>query len=396
MRPAIVAFAALVMLQPRAAAQDAAPADSGLVAFGKKAIRVFQQPVHPVVKTVAPGGWLGAGLGYGTGDLWDTRGFASLEGVVTLRKYWSTHATVGLQGDRYRVEAYARARDMKRLDLYGLGNDTTQADRTTFRLQHRELGGLGSVRFGAVAAGGRIASLWADVEPGQSSDVPSAEDRFTEQSLPGLTAQPRFAQYQTFVDVNYPYDLNARGWTGGDYRLAFGYFLDTAQQQQYSFRRLTGEIQQRLSGLREDQRLTLHGLITTTYTAAGRAVPFYYQETLGGAGAVRGFNDEIIGTDGSKATLRGFGDLRFRGPHSMLLQAEYRWGVWGPVDATAFADAGKVATRRSDLDFSNLKYSYGFSVSAMTGDATALRMDVGFGGGEGAHVFFTIGPIFAQ
>ena len=70
--------------------------------------------------------------------------------------------------------------------------------------------------------------------------------------------------------------------------------------------------------------------------------------------------------------------------------------MWGPIDATAFVDAGKVTTRRSDLNFSNLKYSYGFSVSAMTGDATALRMDVGFGGGEGAHVFFTIGPIFAQ
>ena len=147
--------------------------------------------------------------------------------------------------------------------------------------------------------------------------------------------------------------------------------------------------------MREDQRLTLHGLMTTTYTAAGRTVPFYYQETLGGAGAVREFDDEIIGTDGSKATLRGFADLRFRGPHSMFLQAEYRCGVWGPIDATAFADAGKVTTRRSDLDFTNLKYGYGFSVSAMKGDATVVRVDVGFGGGEGAHAFFSLGGMFA-
>ena len=38
----------------------------------------------------------------------------------------------------------------------------------------------------------------------------------------------------------------------------------------------------------------------------------------------------------------------------------------------------------------------GGSLSLMTGDATAVRVDFGFGGGEGAHVFFSIGPIFAQ
>jgi hypothetical protein len=284
---------------------------------------------------------------------------------------------------------------MNRLDLHGLGNDTVEDDRTSFRLRQGELGGLGSIRFNAVAVGGRIESLWPDLGPGKSDDIPSFDAVFTEATLPGLAAQPRFTHYQTFVNVDYPYDLNARGFTGGDYRLAFSYFRD-AEQERYSFRRLTGEVQQRIQGFRENQRLTLHGLVTTTYTADGNSVPFYLQETLGGAGAVRGFNDEIIGTDGSKATLRGFDDLRFRGPHSLLLQAEYRWGVWGPVDATAFIDAGKVTTRRSDLDFTHLKHNYGFSLSVMTGDATALRTDVGFGGGEGAHIFFSIGPIFAQ
>ena len=390
MRATILAIAILAV-PASVAAQD----DDGLVAFGKKAISVFQKPVHPIVKTVAPRGWLGVGLGYNNRELWETRGFASLEGVFTVRKYWSTHANIGLQGDRYRVETYARARDMKRLDLYGLGNQAVRADRTTFRLRDREIGGLGSIRFGAVAVGGRVESLWPDLDPGQNRDYPSFEQRFTEQTLPGLAVQPHFAHYQTFVNASYPFDLNARGWTGGDYRLAFSYFRDT-RQGRYSFRRLTGEVQQRIAGLRADQRLTLHALMTTTYTAAGSAVPFYLQETLGGAGSVRGFNDEIIGTDGSKATLRGFDDLRFRGPHSLLLQAEYRWGVWGPIDATAFVDAGKVTIERGDLNLTNLKHDYGFSVSGMTGDATAIRIDVGFGGGEGAHLFFSIGPIFAQ
>jgi hypothetical protein len=50
-----------------------------------------------------------------------------------------------------------------------------------------------------------------------------------------------------------------------------------------------------------------------------------------------------------------------------------------------------VAPRRNDLNLSDLKRSYGFSLGAVRGTNTVLRMDVGFGGGEGTHVFFTIG-----
>src|SRR5688500_20176332 len=114
MMRATLAFVTLLALFPVGVAAQGPSGDNGLVAFGKNAIGVFQQPVHPVVGTVAPRGWLGAGLGYNTRELWETRGFASAEGLYTIRTYWSTRVNIGLQGDRYRVEAYARARDMKR------------------------------------------------------------------------------------------------------------------------------------------------------------------------------------------------------------------------------------------------------------------------------------------
>ena len=62
-------------------------------------------------------------------------------------------------------------------------------------------------------------------------------------------------------------------------------------------------------------------------------MPFYYMPTLGG-------ND----------TLRGFREYRFRGPHAILPQAEYRWEIWSGLDAALFYDAGKVADRRADLE----------------------------------------------
>jgi outer membrane protein assembly factor BamA len=175
----------------------------------------------------------------------------------------------------------------------------------------------------------------------------------------------------------------------------YSFFQDQGSGQ-YSFRRLVVEAQQRIPGVRDDQRLTLHGFVSTTDADEGKVVPFYLQETLGGAGSVRGFHDEIIGSDGSKATLRGFQDLRFRGPHAILLQAEYRFGIWGPLDGTVFADAGKTTSARRDLNLTHLKRDFGFSLSLMTGDATALRLETGFGGREGTHVFLSVGPIFAQ
>lgn len=123
------------------------------------------------------------------------------------------------------------------------------------------------------------------------------------------------------------------------------------------------------------------------------SVPITSEITLG---EVRSFNDQILGSDATKASLRGFRDLRFRGPHLLLLQAEYRLKIAGPVDATVFVDAGTVSACRSNLEFSCLARSYGFSLSVMTIDATAIRMDLGFGGREGAHVFFSVGPILQQ
>lgn len=83
--------------------------------------------------------------------------------------------------------------------------------------------------------------------------------------------------------------------------------------------------------------------------ASGSRVPFYLPQTLGGVGGVRSFNDEILGSDATKATLRGFRDLRFRGTKLMLLQAEYRLKIAGPIDATLFVDAGTVSARPADL-----------------------------------------------
>ena len=126
---------------------------------------------------------------------------------------------------------------------------------------------------------------------------------------------------------------------------------------------------------------------------AGQDVPFYLQRTLGGKSEIRSVHDDRLGSDGTEATLRGYRDLRFRDRNLLLLQAEYRVPLWGPIDATLFTDAGKVAAVRSDLDLNDLRRDVGFSLSIMKGWTTWARVDVGFGSGEGTRVYFSLGDL---
>jgi outer membrane translocation and assembly module TamA len=192
------------------------------------------------------------------------------------------------------------------------------------------------------------------------------------------------------VDLQIPAALGEAFHQGAKYRVTYARFADQ-ELDRYSFRRLDAEAQQRFALFGAQRRLTLHGWVSTTETDPGHDVPIHLQRTLGGKGSLRSVHEEIIGSDGTRATLRGFKDYRFRDRHLLLLQAEYRVPLWGPVDASVFADAGKVTRRRKDLSLSDLKRNYGFGISMMRGPSTIVRVDLGLGSGEGARVLFSIG-----
>ena len=92
-------------------------------------------------------------------------------------------------------------------------------------------------------------------------------------------------------------------------------------------------------------------------------MPFYLMPTLGG-------ND----------TLRGFREYRFRGPHAILLQAEYRWEIWiGPRRRALLRRRQGRRLRRSDLDFKNLERTTasGSASTPTTASSSASTRDSG-------------------
>lgn len=351
---------------------------------------VFGRPLHPVIGGVGPGGGWGAGLGYdapGRGP-WDM----SARALYTLKKYWLAEAMTGYKTRRAQFEAFGRWREMGRLDYYGSGPASNLFNRTSFNLRDPVVGVHGKVRAGPwLTLGGRVEEIWPYAGSGERS--PTIEVRFFPADAPGLFAPVRYGRYQGSIDIQLPAAAGDAFYQGTKSRLTYAIYDQQVPGLLFDFSRFDVEAQQVFAGFGAHHRLTLSGWAATSIIDAGQDVPFHLQPTLGGKSAIRGVHEDRLGSDGTDATLRGYRDLRFRDRNLLLLQAEYRVPLWGPIDGTVFADAGKVARTRSDLDFTDLRRDVGFSLSIMKGWTTWARVDVGFGSGEGPRVFFSLGDL---
>jgi hypothetical protein len=390
---AMLALAATSLGGQEAAAEPPVTPNTRLYAKIEKTVirlqSVFGRPLHPVISGVGPGGGWGAGVGYdapGRGP-WDFNAKA----VYTLNDYWVAEAIAGYKDRRSQFEVFGRGREMGRLDHYGLGPTSNLFDRTSYKFRDPVVGALGKFRVTPwLALGGRVEEMWPYASSGDRA--PSVASRPFTTFAPGLFSPHRYGRYQGSVDIHLPAAAGDAFYQGTKSRVTYAIF-DHQNDEQFNFRRLDVEAQQTLAGFAAHHRLTLSGWAVTSMTDAGQVVPFSLQPTLGGKSAIRSVHEDRLGSDGTDATLRGYRNLRFRDRSLLLLQAEYRVPLWGPIDATVFADAGKVAPTRSDLDLQDLRRDVGFSLSIMKGWSTFARVDVGFGSGEGTRVFFTLGEL---
>ena len=393
------AFLLCVLLPPlTAVAQDAqtstpASGDFGNVpGWAQPIIDSFSKPVHPVVGGVVSGGGLGFGVGYNSPE--DTRWYQQGEAMVTVRRYWSLEGEVGRRSlsKRSQVGAFGAVRHMGRLDYFGIGPQSLFDDRSAFRLRETTFGTRGWFQAApAVRVGGSIAAYMPDLGRGSSPSVRSIEEVFAPISVPGFDAEPTFGRYRGFVEFLHPVIDPAVLDESETYRGAYQVAIEAVRDHtsgRHNFHRVETEVQQRIPGFRPGQRLTLHGFVATTNT--GSDVPFYMLYTLGGSGGLKSFRPDLLGGDGTRSTLRGFRNYRFRDRDLVLMQAEYRIPVHKYVHTSVFVDAGQVAPRTSEL-FSDLRTSTGFSLSYVRKGKTVGRMDVGFGGGEGVHLFWSFG-----
>jgi len=330
---------------------------------------------HPFLENAYRGGGFAAGAGY----MFHPSAYSTLDvrGSYSIRSYQLAEAefiSPRLFDRRGELTLLGGWRDATQVGYYGAGMHTSSGDGTNYGFEQPSGSALLKItptRGRFMVRGGFEASRW-DLKSGQGT-LPSTDEVYTPESLPGLGTTTTFLHTQSTVGFDSrPSSGYARrggfyGVTGHDY---------TDRDDALGFQRVDYEVIQHIPILRDTWIVSLHGLAKTTWGKGDQAVPFYLLPAVGGGDS-----------------LRGFATHRFTDRQSLLLQAEWRIIANRFFETAAFYDAGEVAARTSDLDLKHLKSDYGFGVRFHAPLATVLRVDVARSN-EGTRLVFAAGPVF--
>jgi len=123
-------------------------------------------------------------------------------------------------------------------------------------------------------------------------------------------------------------------------------------------------------------RLRLKSLVQLAGTSSGRAVPFYFQPTLGGADLE------------SRTSLRGFDNYRFRDNNTALLQVEFTrtFNRLDPLGIFVFYDAGLVGPTASGMWSSRLRQDGGPGLTIRLQGNVIMQVFAAVGAGHGVKV----------
>jgi hypothetical protein len=291
--------------------------------------------------------------------------------------------------------------DAKEQYFYGLGPFTSDTSPTEYGLKQYEA----SMAFNSPltdwsAAGVNLDFLRPRIGTPYSG-VP-VQQLYTAASVPGLNLRDNFVRFEPYVSLRFP----PRRSVNTVARVGYSFYHDVGDRA-FSFQRLsvssitsiplTIPTHRKLDAkgfwafLCQTTRsgqicslgdLTLTGRMDATYAGAKSQSPFFLDPTLGGL--------DFWGD----ATLRGFGDYRFRAPNRVLLQAEYRRPIWAFLGFLAFYDVGKVADQPSDLWLGALRHDIGVGATVSAGKHEIARLYAAFGTGEPTQVHPQFGSLF--
>ena len=303
----------------------------------------------------------GAGLSAGPGfrqHMMGDRAVLDVSAAMSWRRYRAIDAKMtwpDLLDERLSVGVQGTYHDFTRINYFGIGNASAEADRTDYRLANVDALGFASVRANSwLSLTGRMGMMQrVDIRPGTDSSVPSIDERFDDTTAPGLDRRPTFVHADVALDAD-TRDEPGYPSRGGRYRLSLAAFHDRTFGR-YNFQRVEADAAHYIPLGRSV--LALRGRLDLSKDGSF-AIPFYLLPSLGGPNS-----------------LRGFADYRFRDRDLLMVNAEYRWPVHDFVDIAAFYDAGSVAPRARLLG-RDLHTDYGIGVRAHSSTHSLVRLDV--------------------
>ena len=332
--------------------------------------------LYPWFGSVYPGGGFAAGAGvrvpFGDDGAFNVFGGYS---IATFARAQADLALPSFAGNRARVSLTGRYVDAPDVRYFGVGNFSSRDNATRFGYTPKGGGARLDVQGGKYfSLGGGVNYL--DIETSAGKTAPSIEQRFSPANTPGLGIST-FAYINSTahaaLDWRRPLGYSGRG---GLYRVQFDDYLER-DNDLYSFRSIEAELLQLLPILRANWVIALRGLATVTDIDESSVVPFFMLPSIGGG-----------------STLRGYPDFRFRDRNRLVMNAELRWTPARFMDMAIFYDTGKVASRREDLDFEDLKESYGIGMRFIGMEGYVMRLEVAHSREHNARLLFSAGGAF--
>lgn len=318
------------------------------------------------------------GVGYRRSDfLRDHLGYrATARG--TVRGAYMLDFNVDFQGvktERTYLKWYTKYEHSPGIDFFGVGNDTTNATRASYLFNDFSSDFAGAIAparsFRVGVTGGYYR---AHTAPGGDDSISSFLEVYSPKELIGLAKDTQYTRIGAFAY------LDSRDSQTGPRQgtfLGFRYreYWDV-ERREFAFRQTEYEFQQYIPYYNRSRVVALRAAVTLSFPKGNNALPIYLQPMLGGS-------DE----------LRGFVPYRFRDYHALSLGAEHRWHAFSALDMAVFADAGKVAPLKKDLEPTDLHYSGGLGFRFRLRSAIVTRVDVA-GSTEGFRIICTFSDIF--
>jgi hypothetical protein len=294
------------------------------------------------------------------------KSFARGQADLTLPTFARNRARLTLSG------RYIDAPDVRH---FGVGNESQPADESRFGYTPLTGGAHLDIDVSrAITIGGSI--QYHDITTSAGRTSPTIDDVFSPANTPGLELSS-FSYVNSTARAAFDWRRQP-GYTGsgGLLRAQFDDYKER-DNDLYSFQMLEGEVVQLIPIMRANWVIALRGLATVTDLEESGSVPYFLLPALGGG-----------------STLRGYPDFRFRDRNRLLMTAELRWTPARFLDMAIFYDTGKVAARRADLDFSDLKESYGIGMRLVGMQGYSFRLEAARSRENDLRLIFSAGGAF--
>jgi hypothetical protein len=316
--------------------------------------------------------------------------------------------------DVLSLELYGTHRSIKSLSFYGIGSRTAD---TEYLFKETETYGGVIVRM-PLWNWLRVDGQVEDRQPSLPAGAGDVGASFSEATAPGLASQPNFMHYAATIrtDATHiaerasnPLGASSRGVAQplmksrvvSRFQNSGGYhWYNDSETGHYSFQQFVfdgdesfafGSVLQRfvapgtswlVAHLCNGNKATdtcdfgtldVKPFVVLSSVAGTRAVPFYFQPTLGGSDIE------------SRSSLRGFDNYRFRDADVAVLQLEYGRPIVDPISAFVFYDGGTVGSSLSDLSASRIRQDTGVGVAVRLQGRVVLQIFAAVGAGGGVH-----------